>query len=66
MAHAVGLYLQYKCFSLTTKCSQMLFRWDEDKLAEAWTAQNNRGGREVKRLAETFEGYYLKSAQVRG
>jgi hypothetical protein len=46
--------------------SAVVGRWSEARVAEAWVKTNDRGGREVRALAEDFEGYYLKSAQWLG
>ena len=44
--------------------SALVGRWGEERVEKAWHRVNDRGGREVRVLAEDFQGYYLKCAQV--
>ena len=35
--------------------SAFVGRWDQDKVSQAWSKQNDAGGKAVRKLAEDFE-----------
>mmetsp|Transcript_63244 Transcript_63244/g.142631 ORF Transcript_63244/g.142631 Transcript_63244/m.142631 type:complete len:286 (+) Transcript_63244:61-918(+) len=66
LARAGGLYLSYKVSQVNIGTSALVGRWGEERVEQAWHRVNDRGGREVRVLAEDFQGYYLKCAQWLG
>lgn len=66
LARASSLFLNYKAAQVCIPVKRRLCRWNDAEVREAWHRQNDYGGREVRRMAEDFRGYYLKCGQWLG